>query len=94
MIVVYGILSILIGLLVGALSGLLDGPPPHGAAADLGATLLATVAVGLLDYDILPLLGYRGTLRFVAKLVEPPIGAAIAIWLLRRITRWKGAQSP
>jgi uncharacterized membrane protein YeaQ/YmgE (transglycosylase-associated protein family) len=85
--VIYLIVWILIGLLVGASASLVGSAPPYGVGVDLGAAVLTMIAVGLLDYFILPLMGYKGTIRFVAMIAEPLIGAVIVLWLLRIIRR-------
>jgi uncharacterized membrane protein YeaQ/YmgE (transglycosylase-associated protein family) len=86
--VIYLVVWILLGLLVGALAGLIgSGQPPYGLAVDVCASVLAMVAVGMADYAVLPLLGYEGTLRFIAMVAEPLITAVIVLWLLRVIKR-------
>jgi uncharacterized membrane protein YeaQ/YmgE (transglycosylase-associated protein family) len=84
---IYMIIWILVGLLVGALASLLGGAPPYGVGADLAAAVAAMISVGLLDYALLPLLGYTGPIRLVAMLGEPLIGSVLVLWLLRVIKR-------
>ncbi len=85
--VIYLIVWILAGLLVGALAGLIASAPTYGVVVDLAAAVLTMIAVGLLDYTILPLMGYEGTIRFIAMVGEPLIGAVVVLWLLRFIKR-------
>jgi hypothetical protein len=50
----------------------------------------------VLDYAILPLMGYKGILRFIAMVAEPVISAVIVLWLLRAVKRRRsrpGAQT-
>jgi hypothetical protein len=85
---IYLVLWVLLGLLVGAMAGLVGrGDPPYGPAVDIGASVLTMIGIGMLDYAILPLLGYTGTLRFVAMVAEPLIAVVIVLWLLRAIKR-------
>jgi len=88
--VIYLILWVLVGLLVGALASLVGSAPPYGMAIDLVVAVLTVVGVGLLDYAILPLLGYTGPLRLVAMVGEPIIGAIAVLWLLRVIKHRRG----
>jgi uncharacterized membrane protein YeaQ/YmgE (transglycosylase-associated protein family) len=84
----YLIVWILLGLLVGALAELAgSGEPQYGLAVDVGASVLTMVVVGLADYALLPLMGYEGTLRFIAMVAEPLITVVIVLWLLRIIKR-------
>ncbi|MGD8998429.1 MAG: hypothetical protein PVH80_09990 [Anaerolineae bacterium] len=86
--VIYLVVWILLGLLVGALAGLVGrAQPPYGLVVDIGASVLTMIGVGMLDYAILPLLGYSGTLRFIAMVAEPLIAVVIVLWLLRTIRR-------
>jgi uncharacterized membrane protein YeaQ/YmgE (transglycosylase-associated protein family) len=86
--VIYLVIWVLLGLLVGALTGIVTkGEPPYGLAVDIAVSVLTMTGVGLLDYAILPLMGYHGTLRFIAAIVEPLIGAVLVLWLLRVLKR-------
>jgi hypothetical protein len=86
--VIYLVVWIPLGLLVGASAGLIgSGEPPYGLAVDVGASVVTMVAVGMADYAILPLMGYEGTLRFIAMVAEPLITVVIVLWLLRIIKR-------
>lgn len=85
---IYLITWVLLGLLGGALAGIVTGnEPPYGLAADLATSVLTMIGVGLLDYFILPLMGFEGTIRFVAAIFEPLLSAALVLWLLRVIRR-------
>jgi hypothetical protein len=85
--VIYSIIWVALGLLVGALASLFGSSPPYGIGIDLAAAVLTMIAIGLLDYAILPLMGYTGLIRLVAMIAEPFIGAVAALWLLRFIKR-------
>jgi len=62
------IVWVLIGLLVGALASLIGGSPPYGVGVGLAAAVATMVAIGVLDYFILPLLGYTGRLFAYCRL--------------------------
>jgi hypothetical protein len=86
--IIFLILWVLIGLLAAALASLIGrAEPPYGLAVDIGASVLTMIVVGLVDYAILPLLGYTGTLRFVAMVAEPLVAVVIVLWLLRLLKR-------
>lgn len=89
--VMWLVIWIVIGLLVGALASVVaKSEPPYGLAVDIVASVLAMVVVGLGDYYILPLLGITGAIRFAATVLEPLVGAALVLWLLRYIKRRRG----
>ncbi len=92
--IIYFIIWILLGLLVGALTGIVTGgEPPYGLAVDLGAGVFTMIGVGLLDYFLLPLMGFEGPIQFIAMIAEPLIGAALVLWLLRVIKRRREGRS-
>ncbi|MGD1996881.1 MAG: hypothetical protein PVH62_08925 [Anaerolineae bacterium] len=82
---------IVLGLLVGALGGMVArSEPPYGLAVDLVASLLTMIGIGLGDYYILPMMGFSGAVHFAAMVLEPLIGTVLVLWLLRVIKRRKG----
>ena len=90
---IYLVVWILVGLLVGAAASLIGGAPPFGLGVDLAAAVLTMIGVALLDYALLPLLGYTGPLRLIAMVGEPLIGAVAVVWLLRLVKRRRGDSS-
>jgi uncharacterized membrane protein YeaQ/YmgE (transglycosylase-associated protein family) len=90
--IIWLIIWVVAGLLIGALASLVvQGEPPYGLAVDIIVSIAATVAIGLLDYFIIPLMGFTNWIRLLAMLTEPLIGAGLVLWLLRVIKRRSGA---
>ena len=86
--VIYLVIWVVLGLMVGALAGLIGGgSSPYGLGVDIGLSVVTMIGVGMLDYVIMPLLGYDGILRFIAMMGEPLITAVIALWVLRVVKR-------
>jgi len=82
------IIWIVIGLLIGALADpIWKGYRPYGLTKDYLFAIAAAVITGLFDWYILPLIHIEGTLRFVAALLEPPLGALAALWVMRLIKK-------
>lgn len=89
--IIWLLIWVVAGLLIGALASLVvQGDPPYGLAVDIIASIVATVAIGLLDYFIIPLMGFTNWIRVLAMLTEPLIGAGLVLWLLRVIKRRSG----
>lgn len=79
---------IVIGLLIGAAADpIWKGYRPFGATMDYVIAIVTTILVGLADWYILPLINIEGALRFVAALLEPPLGAILALWVMRLIRK-------
>ena len=83
------VILILAMVIVGAVIGWLadrifKGERPKGLSGDLLASILASVLVGLLDWFVIPAMGFSETLKLIGVIVEPPLGALIVLWLIRR----------
>lgn len=79
---------LLLWLIIGALVGwsapkFLGTPGPYGLGGDLGAGAIGAVLGGY----VLGLLGASGTIGLILSLLTAAIGAAILLWLLRRLVR-------
>jgi len=87
-IVILAAIWIVIGLLIGAVADpIWKGYRPYGATMDYVVAVVSAILVGLFDWYILPLINIEGTLRFVAALLEPPMGAILALWVMRLIRK-------
>jgi uncharacterized membrane protein YeaQ/YmgE (transglycosylase-associated protein family) len=77
---------------VGALFGWLadkifKGERPKGLSGDLLAGMITTIAVGLLDWYVIPAMGFKQSMVILGVILEPAIGAVIVLWLLRRANK-------
>jgi len=77
---------------VGALLGWLadrifKGERPKGLSGDLIAGVISTIAIGLLDWFVIPAMGFSQTMALLGVIFEPAIGAILVLWLLRRANR-------
>ena len=80
----------LVWIVGGALIGwgvpkLFKSEPPYGLGADVLASILAAVLLGVVEWAwILPALGFTGPLKLAAALGDPLGLSLIVLWLLRR----------
>jgi len=75
---------IVVGLLMGWVAGLIwKDNRPIGVRGDYIVAVIAAVATGLLDWFVVPAMGFSDTLRNVATAVEPAGMALIVLWLIR-----------
>jgi uncharacterized membrane protein YeaQ/YmgE (transglycosylase-associated protein family) len=85
---IFFIIWIVIGLLIGALADpIWKGNRPYGEIADYVVAIVAALVTGLLDWVVLPRLGFEGTILFIAAVAEPILVALIALWVMRLIKR-------
>jgi len=76
---------ILVGLVIGYLAGLIwKDNRPLGVKGDYIAAVITTVAVGLLDWYVIPAMGFSNTMRNLGVTFEPALGALIVLWVIRK----------
>ena len=83
--VVYLVLAmIVVGLLMGWIAGFIwKNQRPIGVRGDYIASVITAVAVGLMDWYVIPAMGFSITLRNLGVAMEPAIGALIVLWIIR-----------
>ena len=78
----------LVGLLLGWLADkVFKGERPKGLSGDLIAGVITAIAIGLLDWYVIPAMGFSPTMRLLGVIFEPAIGALLVLWLIRRANR-------
>ncbi len=79
---------IVVGLVMGWLAGLIwKGNRPIGAGGDFLVAIVIAVAVGLLDWYVIPAMGFSNAMRNLGVALEPALGALLVLWLIRRARR-------
>jgi uncharacterized membrane protein YeaQ/YmgE (transglycosylase-associated protein family) len=82
------VLMILVGLAVGWLAGILwKGRRPYGVRGDYLAAVITAVVVGLMDWLVIPAMGFSDTMKYLGVAMEPALGALIVLWILRYAKR-------
>jgi uncharacterized membrane protein YeaQ/YmgE (transglycosylase-associated protein family) len=78
----------LVGLLVGAVASLIwKENKPLGAAGDYVVAIISAVVIGLLDWYVIPAMGFSDTMKWLGVATEPALGALLVLWLIRRAKR-------
>ena len=76
---------VVVGLIMGAVAGLIwKDDRPYGAAGDYIIAVITCVIVGLIDWYVIPAMGYSDILRNIGLLFEPALGALLVLWLIRK----------
>ena len=74
-----------VGLIMGAVAGLIwKDNRPYGVTGDYVASVITTVIVGLMDWYLIPALGFSNTMKILGILLEPALAALLVLWILRR----------
>lgn len=75
---------LVVGLLVGWIAGLVwKGKRPIGVMGDYLASILTAIVIGLIDWFVIPAMGFKDSLRNIGVAFEPAIGALLVLWLIR-----------
>ena len=83
LIVIVGL--IVVGLIIGALAGVIwKDNRPIGVAGDYIAAVVSTVVIGLIDWYVIPAMGFSDTLKILGILTEPALGAILVLWIIRK----------
>lgn len=75
-------------IVVGLIAGLLAGPiwknkRPIGARGDYLAAVITAIVVGLMDWYVIPAMGFSITMRNLGVTMEPFLGALLVLWIIR-----------
>jgi uncharacterized membrane protein YeaQ/YmgE (transglycosylase-associated protein family) len=73
-----------VGLIVGFVAGLIwKDNRPIGVNGDYAVAIISAILIGLLDWYVIPAMGFSETLKMVGVALEPPLGALAILWLVR-----------
>jgi uncharacterized membrane protein YeaQ/YmgE (transglycosylase-associated protein family) len=76
---------IVVGLVVGVLAGVIwKDSRPIGLRGDYFVSVVSTVAVGLIDWYVIPAMGFSDIWKYVGVAVEPALAALLVLWIIRR----------
>jgi uncharacterized membrane protein YeaQ/YmgE (transglycosylase-associated protein family) len=79
------IAMVAVGLIMGFLAGIIwKDNRPIGARGDYIAAVLAAVIMGLIDWLVIPAMGFSDTMRYLGVIFEPPLAALLVLWIIRK----------
>ena len=75
---------ILVGLLMGFVAGLIwKDNRPIGVTGDYIVAVISCVVVGLIDWIVIPAMGFSDTIKIIGIIFEPALSALLVLWLIR-----------
>ena len=75
---------VVVGAIMGFVAGLIwKEERPIGVSGDYIVAILAAVVMGLIDWFIIPTLGFSDTMKWMGVLTEPALTALLVLWLIR-----------
>jgi len=76
---------IAVGFLIGYLAGFIwKDNRPIGVRGDYIAAILSSVIMGLIDWFLIPAMGFGDAIRLLGVILEPPATALIVLWIIRK----------
>jgi len=76
---------IVVGLIIGWLAGpIWKNKRPIGVQGDYIASVITAVAVGLMDWYVIPAMGFSDSLRNMGVAIEPALGSLLVLWIIRK----------
>jgi uncharacterized membrane protein YeaQ/YmgE (transglycosylase-associated protein family) len=87
-IVILIVAVVIVGLIVGWLAGpIWKNKRPIGVRGDYIAAVITAVAVGLIDWYVIPAMGFSITMRSLGVALEPALGSLLVLWIIRLAKR-------
>jgi len=75
---------VVVGIIIGFLAGLIwKGDRPIGVKGDYIVATASAVVIGLIDWFVIPAMGFSDAVKWLGILVEPALGALLALWGIR-----------
>ena len=79
---------VVVGLVIGYLAGSIwKDERPYGLGGDIGIAVATTIVVGLIDWFVIPAIGFSETIVLLGLASEPALAALLVLWLIRRARR-------
>ena len=75
---------VLVGLLMGFVAGLIwKDDRPIGVRGDYIVAIISAVVMGLIDWFLIPALGFGDIIKWLGILTEPALTALLVLWIIR-----------
>ncbi len=76
---------VVVGLIMGFIAGLIwKDNRPIGVKGDYIAAVITAVIVGLMDWFVIPAMGFSDTVKWLGIITEPALSALLVLWIIRK----------
>jgi uncharacterized membrane protein YeaQ/YmgE (transglycosylase-associated protein family) len=83
-IVILIVVMLIVGLIIGWLAGpIWKNKRPIGVKGDYIAAIITAVVIGLMDWFVIPAMGFSQTMKYAGVAIEPALGALAVLWIIR-----------
>lgn len=78
------IAMVVVGLIMGWVAGLIwKDNRPIGVRGDYIVAVVSAVVIGLIDWYVIPAMGFSDTIKWIGIAFEPALSALLVLWLIR-----------
>jgi uncharacterized membrane protein YeaQ/YmgE (transglycosylase-associated protein family) len=79
------IAMVVVGSVIGYIAGLIwKDHRPIGVQGDYIAAVVSAVVMGLIDWLVIPAMGFSETIRWIGIIFEPAATALFVLWVIRK----------
>jgi uncharacterized membrane protein YeaQ/YmgE (transglycosylase-associated protein family) len=83
-IVILVISMAVVGLIIGFIAGLIwKENRPIGVNGDYIVAIVSAILIGLIDWFVIPAMGFSDTMKILGVVLEPALGALLILWIIR-----------
>ncbi|KAA3647282.1 MAG: hypothetical protein DWQ07_07200 [Chloroflexi bacterium] len=75
---------IVVGLIMGWVAGLIWKDMPLSTTNVYVIAIVTAIITGLLDWYVIPAMGFSDTLKIFGVIAEPPLAVLAVLWIIRR----------
>ncbi len=76
---------IIVGLVMGAIANAIwKDDPPMSVRGTTIVSVITAVAVGFLDWYVIPAMGFSDTIKYLGVATEPALSVLLVLWIIRR----------
>ena len=84
-VVILLVVMVVVGLVMGWVAGLIwKENRPIGVQGDYVVAVITAVVVGLLDWYVIPAMGFSQGLVYVGVALEPALSVLLVLWIIRK----------
>jgi uncharacterized membrane protein YeaQ/YmgE (transglycosylase-associated protein family) len=77
-------IMIIIGMIIGYIAGFIwKEKRPIGVKGDYVVAVISTIVIGILDWFVIPAMGFSQNMKLIGVALEPPLGALAVLWVIR-----------
>ncbi|MBU0511068.1 MAG: hypothetical protein KKD28_09575 [Chloroflexi bacterium] len=84
-IIILVVVMVIVGLIMGVIAGAIwKDNRPIGVQGDYIVAVISAVLIGLLDWYVIPAMGFSNTMKYLGVAMEPALGALAVLWVIRK----------